>query len=219
MWRGGGDGDRGTGDRWSCHKRHVDCTLQKPNHHSFMIRMYMYIDDVRLTLESEFAELDVDYGCSLEQSINEGHSSAHFSTSGEPETSQIIPFSAASPVPIEESASDVEEAQGIEQFIATTCKCQLGPSKQPCSLSFSKEAFQKCRNQCAELSHNELDLIVMAQVHYMRMVAPNDSSQQSSFRPVSTYSIHGIKVCQSTFLFMHNISRNRYIRITSKEAL
>lgn len=70
-------------------------------------------DDVRLTLESEFAELDVDYGCSLEQSINEGHSSAHFSTSGEPETSQIIPFSAASPVPIEESASDVEEAQGM----------------------------------------------------------------------------------------------------------
>ena len=172
-------------------------------------------DDIRLTLDSEFAELEVDYGCSLEQSINEGYSSAHFSTSEEAEAFHTIPLSVGTSVPIEGTAENAKVKHVIDQFIATTCKCQLGPSKQPCSISFSKEAIQRCRNQCAELSHNELDLIVMAQVHYMRVIAPSRLSQQSSFRLVSTYCIHGIKVCQSTFLFMHNISRNRYIRITS----
>jgi len=83
------------------------------------------------------------------------------------------------------------------------------------------DTITRCRDKCAELSHNELDLVVMSQVHYLRTVEQQPIQKASSisranaFRPVSSYHIHGVKICQATFLFLHGISRNRYLRIVT----
>ena len=63
----------------------------------------------------------------------------------------------------------------------------------------------------SELSHNELDLVVMSQVHYFRTTSEGAST--ASFRPISDYYFHGVRICQATFLFVHCISHNRYLRI------
>ena len=116
----------------------------------------------------------------------------------------------------ERTVSDVKEQQDIQTFLADNCKCKLGSEGKPCCLSLSIETIRSCRDNCAELSHNELDLVVMSQVHYLRTVehlaAPFSAA---CFRPISTYYIHGIKICQSTFLFLHRISRNRYLRVVA----
>ena len=59
----------------------------------------------------------------------------------------------------------------------------------------------------------------MSQVHYLRTIEQQPIQKASSisranaFRPVSSYYIHGVKICQATFLLLHGISRNRYLRI------
>ena len=93
-----------------------------------------------------------------------------------------------------------------------SCKCTLGPGGKPCCLSLS---IQRSRDKCAELSHNELDL-VMAQIHSLRTVEHEVcDGKTSTFRPSCSYFIHGVKICRATFLFLHRISSNRYFRILS----
>ena len=126
-------------------------------------------------LESEFAELDAEYGCSLELSVCEGRDTGASSsespscvenatntTSGELLDGEVLDF--------EQTVCDMEEQQDIEKFLSNTCKCKLGPEGRPCCLSLSMDTITRCRDKCAELSHNELDLVVMSQVHYLRTV-------------------------------------------------
>ena len=75
-------------------------------------------DDLRLTLQSELDDLKSDYGCSLEQSINEEHLSSPSGHSERTETSQSTPTGPQStsgtsqsiflgfPVPFDETAND-----------------------------------------------------------------------------------------------------------------
>ena len=130
--------------------------------------------------------------------------------SGDPETDssgteRILPA-------YEQRESDVAEQEDILKFLSDTCNCKLGQEGKPCCLSLSHETIRKCRNNCAELAHSELDLVIMSQIHSHRTVE-HQAQCSSSFRPMSTYSIHWIKICQTTFLFLHQISRNRYLRI------
>ena len=51
----------------------------------------------------------------------------------------------------------------------------------------------------------------MSQVHhYLRTLSEGNREQGSSSRPLSTYYIHGVEICQ---VFSHGISHNRYLRI------
>jgi len=177
-------------------------------------------------LESEFAELDEEYGCSLELSVCEGIDSSA-GTSESPSCAENATsttsgeFIGGEVVDLEQTLCDTQEQQDIETFLSTTCKCKLGPEGKPCCLSLTMDTITRCRDKCAELSHNELDLVVMSQVHYLRTVEQQPIQKASSisranaFRPVSSYHIHGVKICQATFLFLHGISRNRYLRIVT----
>ena len=119
-------------------------------------------------------------------------------------------------VPCEPTVYDSQEQEDVQQFLSNTCKCTLGPGGKPCCLSLSMETIQRSRDKCAELSHNELDLVVMTQIHSLRTVEHEAcQGKTSTFRPSCSYFIHGVKICQATFLFLHRISRNRYPRIVS----
>ncbi len=109
--------------------------------------------------------------------------------------------------------TDKQEDSKIQKFLSDTCKCHFGVGSRPCCLTLSVDDIRECRLSCSELSHNELDLVVMSQVHYFR-TTPGKGASTESFRPLSSYYFHGVKICQATFLFMHCISRNRYLRIT-----
>ena len=64
-------------------------------------------------------------------------------------------------VPIDQRDLDVTEEQLIQEFKRDGCKCDLGPSRTPCSLSITVDHLRAVRCQMADLTHDELDLVVM----------------------------------------------------------
>ena len=69
---------------------------------------------------------------------------------------------------LEKSESEVQEQENVQKFLLGTCECHLGVGNKPCSLSISPDAIRKSQNSYSELFHNELDLVVISQVHYSR---------------------------------------------------
>ena len=169
------------------------------------------LEEVLLTLQSEFTELEQEYGANFEQN----------SVISEVEDSSMMPdedsdldeenTSLSELVGVEVSEMDIQEDSMVQTFLSNTCKCHLGVGNKPCCLTLPLQEIKKCRMSCSELSHNELDLVVMSQVHYFRTTSEGAST--ASFRPISNYYFHGVRICQATFLFVHCISRNRYLRI------
>ena len=54
--------------------------------------------------------------------------------------------------------------KSVEDFIRSTCGCKLGPRDSPCSSFLSKQTIEKCRADNLELSRDELDLVILAQI-------------------------------------------------------
>ena len=103
-------------------------------------------------LESEFAELDEEYGCSLELSVCEGTDSSA-GTSESPSCAENATsttsgeFIGGEVVDLEQTLCDTKEQQHIETFLSTTCKCKLGPEGKPCCLSLTMDTITRCRDK------------------------------------------------------------------------
>ena len=67
-------------------------------------------------------------------------------------------------LPIDRCDLDEAEEQVIQQFAQDGCKCDLGPNKSPCCTTIIVDHFRCVRCQMLELTHDELDLVVMGQV-------------------------------------------------------
>ena len=111
---------------------------------------------------------------------------------------------------------DVEEEESVKTFADRGCKCTLGHNKSPCCHLFSVDHYLSIRSSFAELSHDELDMMVMGQI----MATCFHSSDQSSSSAESSTSHnfqhffhHGHRICQITFLFMHTIGIKRFKNI------
>ena len=61
--------------------------------------------------------------------------------------------------------SDSEEFVGkVKQFLEAECGCARGIKGGHCSLQFSEAAVLENLNNCMELSHRELDLVILANI-------------------------------------------------------
>ena len=182
------------------------------------------ISDELAVLASEFEGLEAEYNCSLEHSVCEGPSASPASLEFRVEvssSSESTPVTSEQRVgelvSFEPTPHDSREQEDVQQFLSDTCKCSLGPGGTPCCLSLSMETIRRSRDKCAELTRNELDLVIMAQIHSLRTAKHEacKGATSSTFRPLSSYYIHGVKICQVTFLFLHRVSRKRYLRIVN----
>ena len=81
-------------------------------------------------------------------------------------------------------------------------KCKWGHENCPCSTTFSHQSIESCRDSCAELSHNELDITIMAQLK-----SRTDKWNRTNFFH------NGIRICKSTFLFLHGMSKKKFHNI------
>lgn len=66
-------------------------------------------------------------------------------------------------VEVEASSHDIKERESVDQFVAVGCGCTKWKGK-PCSAQFSKEYIERYRNSCLEISHSELDMVIMGQL-------------------------------------------------------
>jgi len=103
---------------------------------------------------------------------------------------------------VDQCEVDEVEEQLIQRFVQDRCKCDLG---SPCCTTITVEHSWSVHCQMAELTHDELDFVVMAQV----MMAGLETSPHHGQERGQSYIIfnhNGVSVCQKTFLFLHTMA-------------
>ena len=120
----------------------------------------------------------------------------------------------SSAVSVEHSFEDKEEDDKIVKFMTEACGCTLGPNKSPCSGQFSQLTITLTRSNCLQLARKDLDLVVMAQLNALRTNAASKPSSyrgdMATFRPFTSFYLHGLQICRKTFCFVHVIGRERF---------
>ena len=114
---------------------------------------------------------------------------------------------------LESSLEDRQEEDTIATFVRETCGCRLGPNKQPCCVRISESTIRQTRNNCFQMSKQDLDLVVMAQVNALRTHSMELPTPSEQFKPSTKYFMHGIPICQTFFRFLHVLSSKRYKNI------
>ena len=107
---------------------------------------------------------------------------------------------------IDQRELDEVEEQLTQQFAQDGCKCDFGSNKSPCCTTISLEHFRSMRCQMAELTHDELDLVVLGQV--MAGCFSGETSSHRGQERGKSYTVfyhQGVRICQKTFLFLHGI--------------
>ena len=117
------------------------------------------------------------------------------------------------------SLDDQEEAR-VRAFVDKCCECDNGPAKTPCSMLFPVEHYRSLRATFTELSHDELDLLIMGQVMAHTYQSPmlqghHTSTPAERKKTYGQFFHQGQRVCQQTFLFLHNIGLKRFKNIKS----
>lgn len=115
---------------------------------------------------------------------------------------------------LELSMEDSDEFGAVDEFIGTGCGCKHGPGESQCSFFLAKKTTETCKQYNLELTRDELDLVVLAQIraHHNKEIQATHHST-GSFRLQSMFFINGVQECPRTFLFLHCISRERYANL------
>lgn len=86
-----------------------------------------------------------------------------------------------------------------------------------CSKLFSKDILASYRSNCLQLTSNQLDLVILAQLSACRThkdcIPPSYRGKAETFRSHSSFSFHGISICRELFLFLHCISKQRLVTL------
>jgi hypothetical protein len=123
----------------------------------------------------------------------------------------------AEEVQIIQSKEDEDEVQEIERFIHETCGCKIGSSKRPCSHQFPKELISTYRSDCLQMSKEQLDFVILAQLSATRThkdtIPATYRGDIANFRPHTSFLFRSIRICEAMFLFFHTISRSRFLNL------
>ena len=75
----------------------------------------------------------------------------------------IVPVQNRRATVSEERKEDIDELDRIEKFYLSGCSCQLAQGT-PCCKSIQKSHYEEYRNNCVEMTKQELDMVVMGQI-------------------------------------------------------
>ncbi len=110
----------------------------------------------------------------------------------------------------DERAVDKAENASIVKFYENGCNnCHYGDDNGPCCASMSVDHYHTVRCQMQDLTHDELDLVVMGQI----MAGCTDPSLSGKRLSHTTFFHCGKRICLKTFLFLHSIGYTRYKNI------
>ena len=117
--------------------------------------------------------------------------------------------------PIEESISVSTNNPDVEvckAFVTKTCGCTIAKGS-PCSSLFSLDYYISHRLQATELTHNELDLVIVGSL--MSVVNMGDNIKDGKHKSVKRkrtfcdFQHNGHRVCQVTYRFLLGIGKHR----------
>lgn len=101
--------------------------------------------------------------------------------------------------------SQNEECVGkVKQFLEAGCRCSRGIKGSHCSLQFSGAAVLENLNNCMELSHEELDLVILANIQASTFI--EISGEKQKWSPRCSFTFQGRTICKEMFLILYGIS-------------
>ena len=114
-----------------------------------------------------------------------------------------------------ELADDLRESEEIvakvTKFLEEGCKCSQGVKGGYCSQQFQKEVVLSNLNNCLELSHGELDLVILANIQAFTRIDVIGEKRKRSARCSFLYLNRPI--CKEMFLNIYGISYSRFRRL------
>ena len=95
----------------------------------------------------------------------------------------------------------------LTSFLQQGCGCKRNRG-QPCFTAFSRQHYETSRMQCAELSRDELDLVILGQLAALLVNTDNTTAGSGRRqRSVTTFHHGGVHICRETFLKLHGIGK------------
>ena len=104
---------------------------------------------------------------------------------------------------------DTEEEEMVAQFASAGCGCS-----KKCSSQFSVNYVRDIRAQCYDLTHSELDMVLLGQLMAStntseKVVVDSGHLEVERKRCYTTFYHAGKVVCGKTFRFLHTVGSKR----------
>ena len=113
-----------------------------------------------------------------------------------------------------------DEQRRIARFLTSGCSCKLLDGI-PCSTQFTALMLQEARDECRQLTREQLDMVVMGQLHALchrdPLTQKNKAQNSERKRTFTPYHFQGHRVCRDTFVFLHTMSIARLKSIKQHE--
>ena len=121
---------------------------------------------------------------------------------------------------VEHDETNDEEQRRIARFLTSGCSCKLLDGI-PCSTQFTELMLQEARDECRQLTREQLDMVVMGQLHALchrdSLTQKNKAQNSERKRTLTPYHFQGHRVCRDTFVFQHTMSIARLKAIKHHE--
>ena len=102
-----------------------------------------------------------------------------------------------------------EIAEKVKNFLQAGCGCSRGPKGGHCSNQFSEEAVLTNLNNCMELSHGELDLVILANIQAL-FTTMEVTGEKRKRNPTCSFSYQSRTICREMFLNLYGIGHYRF---------
>ena len=94
------------------------------------------------------------------------------------------------------------------------CGCTLSGKGGQCCEQFSEETVLFNLNNCQELSHGELDLVILTSIQAFTNSDPIGGKRNRS--PRSSFFFQSKTICKDMFLHFYGISYSRFVTLHGK---
>ena len=107
---------------------------------------------------------------------------------------------------------DKEEIlEKVKQFLQAGCVCSRGIKGGNCSQQFLEAAVLVNLNNCMELSHGELDLVILANIQAFMSIEV--SGKKRKWSPQCSFTLQARAICKEMFLNLYRISDSLFPRL------
>ncbi|XP_068754155.1 uncharacterized protein [Montipora capricornis] len=99
----------------------------------------------------------------------------------------------------------------VKRFLRDGCGCSRGVKGGPCCQQFSEEVVLSNLNNCLELTHAELDLVILANIQAVTKIEVIGEKRKERSR--CSFLYQNLPICKDMFLHLYGLSYSRFRRL------
>lgn len=105
----------------------------------------------------------------------------------------------------------------VQKFMQDGCGCRRGLKSSQCSDQLTEETVLDNLYNCLELSHVELDLVVLANIQAFTAIEAIREKRKRS--PPYSFLYRSQPICKEMFLNLYGISKSRFQRLVDHDQI